>query len=247
MKIEELKKEKWVAETYKDFIGLLTSFADEKYGVFNSKIIPNLGKSYNVRMPILRKMVKAIIKNPDMNSFYNFVSAGDSYEEKLLQGMLLPKIDFKSSSEMFTSIDYYLLKINNWALCDSFVNNIKPLVLNNKDMFFEKVNYYAKSPNPWCIRFGLGLLNSYFCELENLDFIFSIIKDINTDNHYVNMAVAWLISCCYLTDKNKTKVFITSEYISDWCRNKSIQKIIASLKTSAEEKEDMKKLRKYRA
>lgn len=247
MNMEELKSIEWNGKTYKFFTELLSSLSEADYGAFNAKIIPNLGFSYNVRMPILRKIAKQLEKNKDIENFYNFVSSGSSYEEKLLQGILFSRIGFKSNLDMFNSIDYYIFKIDNWALCDSFASNIKPLVLKNKDMFFNKIINYLQSKNPWSIRFGLVLLNNYFTEGQHLENIFKMINDIDCHDYYVNMAVAWLVSSCYLVDKTATKEFICHGQMNDWCINKSIQKIVESLRVNSAEKEDVKKLRKRKS
>lgn len=244
MKIEELDQIEWNADSYKTFTKLLQSLSDEAYGKFNSRIIPDIGFSYSIRMPILRKVAKKLEKNKELESFYNFVSAGSSYEEKLLQGMLMYKMNFKSFSDMMCSIDYYIRKINNWALCDSFVSNIKKLVEGNKEEFFSVIPKYIKSSDPWPVRFALVVLNNYYTEEAHLDFIFNSIQALENHHYYVNMGVAWLISTCYLVNKEKTKLFIQSGQMDDWCVNKSIQKIIESLRVSLEEKEDLKKLRK---
>lgn len=247
MDVDELKKIEWDGEAYKKFISLLASFGDEEYGKFNSRIIPNIGRSYNVRMPELKKIAKAIEKNRDFESFYNFLCSGSSYEEKLLQGILFSRVKFKSSTDMFSSIDYYILKINNWALCDSFVSNIKPLVLKDKELFFQKAKKYIKSDNMWAVRFGLVLMNNYYADTEHLNEIFVSLKQISCSEYYVNMAVAWLISSCYLADKERTKEFLTGGHLNDWCINKSIQKIVESLRVSTQEKEDIKKLKKKKS
>lgn len=244
--MEELELIEWNAETYRSFTELLQSLSDEAYGKFNSKIIPNLGFSYYVRMPQLRNIAKAVEKNKDMESFYNFISAGSSYEEKLLQGILIGKMKFKSFSDMMSTIDYYIKKINNWALCDSFVSNIKKLVKENKEEFLSVIPKYISSSEPWSARFALVTLNNYYTEEAYLALIFDSIRSLENNDYYVNMAVAWLISTCYLINREKTKIFIKSGQMDDWCINKSIQKIVESLRVSLEEKEDIKKLRKRR-
>ncbi|MDP4089497.1 MAG: DNA alkylation repair protein [Bacillota bacterium] len=247
MELEELKKVEWFGDAYKEFIALLASYGDEEYGRFNSRIIPDVGESFNVRMPVLRKIAREVEKNRDMNSFYNFVSSGGSYEEKLLQGILFSRLDFKSFSDMFNGIDYYILKMNNWAICDSFVTNIKPLVIKNRELFFQRAENYIESDNPWAVRFGLVLMNNYFKEEEYLKEIFRRIKEVKIQDYYVNMAVAWLLSSCYLVDRERTKEFLTGNHVDDWCINKAIQKIVESLRVSTLEKEDIKKLKKKKS
>ena len=58
------------------------------------------------------------------------------------------------------------------------------------------------------------------------------------------MAVAWLLSICYIKYKEKTLAFLKTTTIDTWIYNKAIQKTIESTRVSKKEKLDLKKLKR---
>lgn len=243
MDFKDLPNIKWDKESLSEFRDFLKSLGDKKYADFNAKIIPDRGKTYGVRNPDLKKVEKSFKKSQNAKELYEILDGTDIYDEKLLRGFLVSKIQFNSSIEMFDCIDSYIKCINNWALCDSFVGSLKNFVKKNKDEFYKKIKIYLKSENEWERRFGLILLNGYFKEEKYIEDIFSILPYINTDEYYVKMGMSWLISTLYLTDKNKTIEFLKERKIEKWCINKSIQKIRESYRVPDEDKEFLKTLK----
>lgn len=230
MHTENLQTIKWNKENYYQFLKLLEELGEEQYFKFSFKIIPELGFSYGVRMPILRKISKEVSKNVELNKFYNLLDEGRSYEEKLIQGMLIPKLKYLDTKELFEYIELYILRINNWALCDTFVSSLRPVIIKNQDAFFVRIKKYLNSKNAWEVRFGLILLNNYYADENHLKKIFSLITTVNNDNYYVKMGIAWLLSTCYFQNRELTIEFINSNKITVWCKNKALQKILESKK-----------------
>ncbi|WP_102398856.1 DNA alkylation repair protein [Haloimpatiens massiliensis] len=244
MDVDNLSIIQWNKEKYEEFKEFLYSIKDEEYKKFNEKIIPDLGKSIGIRIPILKKISKSLCKNNDLMNFYNFLEEGDTYEEKLIQGMLLPNLPYEDTKNMFNNIDLYILRIHNWALCDSFVGSLKKVVKESRESFFIRTKKYIRSANPWEIRFGLVLLNNYFTDQKHIEDIFLMIRYVDSKEYYVVMGMAWLISTCYFVDGSLALEFIESEKISREVRNKSIQKILESKRLSEEERVNIKNLRK---
>lgn len=243
MNIEELKDIKWDERNLKIFNQFLKELGEEDYAEFNRRIIPDMGDAYGIRVPILRKISNNIGKSKNIRELYDYLRDKEVYEEKLLQGMIIPKLDYENVEEILKAIDEYILRINNWAICDSFVSTLKQIVNKNRELFFNKIKEYVKSDNPWEIRFGLILLNNYYSTNEYLDFIFDTVSSIKSQHYYVKMGIAWLISTCYISNKDKVTEFIKSNSMDKWCRNKSIQKIVESTRVSKEEKLEIKKLK----
>ncbi|WP_138203782.1 DNA alkylation repair protein [Haloimpatiens lingqiaonensis] len=244
MDVYDLSNTQWNKKSYEEFKEFLYSIRDEEYKKFSERIIPNLGKAIGIRMPELKKISKSLFKNKDIMSFYNFLEEGDTYEEKIIQGILLPNLPYEDTKEIFNNIDLYILRIHNWALCDSFVASLKKVVNKNKESFFIRTKKYIRSTNPWEIRFGLVLLNNYFTDEKHIEDIFLMIKYVDNKEYYVTMGMAWLISTCYFVDNVLTIEFINSDKISKEVRNKSIQKILESKRLSQEEREHIKSIRK---
>ena len=91
--------------------------------------------------------------------------------------------------------------------------------------------------NPWEQRFIFVMLLAYYVEEKYLKDIFKICEKIKSDEYYVNMAKAWLLSVCYVKFKNETYNFLEKTNLDDWTVNKSIQKVRESLRVTKEEKE----------
>ena len=73
-------------------------------------------------------------------------------------------------------------------------------------------------------------------EEDYLDMIFGLCDKYNTNDYYVNMAVAWLISICYIKYPDITIKYIKNNKLDDFTHNKVIQKIRESYRVSREDK-----------
>jgi len=85
----------------------LEVFGDEKYRLFNAKIIPTKQIMIGVRVPILRKIAKEII-NHDAVAFLRLPKQ-NIYELVLLEGIVLSYCKFHKHSSTFTF--YVVLKL----------------------------------------------------------------------------------------------------------------------------------------
>lgn len=209
---------------YNDFLNELYSLKDLKYKEFNSKIVC-ADNIIGVRTPELKKIAKTIAKG-DYISFFK-ENKHKYYEETLVHGLVLGylSLDFV---ELKYYIDDFLPYINNWAICDMTVSNLKIFSKTKcKDVLFKEIKKYIKDNNPWINRFGYVLLLDYFIEDKYIDEIFELCKNYK-DHYYVKMGIAWLISVCFIKQKEKTLKFLESNKLDDWTYNKAIQKIIES-------------------
>ena len=239
MEIESLtfKTEK----EYKEFLDYLFSIRDIKYRDFNAKIIvPVDSEIIGIRTPILRDIGKKIAKISAEN-FLNlfeklFIKKKIKYhEEKVLYGFILgySKIDFQ---ERLKRIDFFINIIDNWAVCDIVDSSFK-FINKNKEDFYTYLTSKLSATNPWEQRFIFVMLLAYYVEEKYLKDIFKICEKIKSDEYYVKMAKAWLLSVCYVKHKNETYKFLKKTKLDDWTINKSIQKVRESLRVTKEEKE----------
>lgn len=223
-------------KNYDDLIELLYKNQDLKYKDFHSKIIMS-DNLIGVRTPILKDISKNLTS--DYKSFIKY-NRHQFYEDTIIHGIMLGylKIDF---NELLKLIDNFLPFINNWAICDITVSNLKQFK-NNKELGFEKVKEYIISNNPWIKRFGYVILLNYYIDDNYIDEIFKLIK--NSNEYYVKMSIAWLLSMCYIKYKDKTLKYLNTAPLDNWTYNKTIQKIIESNRIEKDEKENLKKLKK---
>ena len=125
--------------------------------------------------------------------------------------------------------------INNWALCDLFCSNIK-FVKNNKKEVFNCILDNIDNDNLWIRRLCFVLLLDYYIEPDYIDIIFELCDTYNTNDYYVEMSVSWLISICYIKEKDKTIKYLDSNKLNEFTYNKALQKIIESKRITKQEK-----------
>lgn len=209
---------------YEDFLTELYSLQDLKYKEFHSKLIMS-DKLIGVRTPELKRIAKVIARSNYEDFFKE--NRHELYEENLVHGLVLGylKLDF---NELKPLVDDFIPYIDNWAVCDATVANLKVYKKNKtKDIVFNEIKNYLKNDNPWINRFGYVLLLEYFIEEKYMDEIFELCENYK-DHYYVKMAIAWLISMCYIKYKGRTITFLKKHKLDVWTHNKAIQKIIDS-------------------
>lgn len=215
------------------------NLADEKYREFHSGLCPNTENIVGVRVPVLRNYAKELIKE-GFEENYNKIGT-DYYEEIMLKGMMigLEKMDTDTKLKYTKEFIPY---IDNWAICDVFVAGLK---IKEKDKFYNFIqSYLENNKTEFEIRFGIVSLLDYFIDEQHLQEIFKITDKIKRDEYYIEMAIAWLISICYIKFPKETEKYLRNNKLSDFAYNKSIQKIIESRRISEEEKNKLRKMKR---
>ena len=233
-----LVRDSWNKTEYKKFIDYLFKIRDIKYRDFHC----GLGVGDNVievSTPILKKIAKDIGKG-NYREFLQLLGE-DYYEEITLYGFIICNI--KDINESISCLNSYKQRINNWASCDLFCSGYK-IVNKNKDCFWKYINDNISSDNLWIRRMFFVLILSYYVEEEYLEDIFRLCDNYNTNDYYVQMAVAWLISICYIKYSVITLVYIKNNKLDNFTHNKAIQKIRDSYRVSSEDKEYLNGLKR---
>lgn len=216
----------------------LLKLKDERYALFHQKLLKNDEiKVIGIRTPELKKIAKNIAQN-DYMSFLNN-NPCKYYEEVVLYGLVITYLD--NFDEAIILFEKYIDYIDNWASCDIVVANFK-LIKKNKEKMLKHIKRYINSKNSWHIRVGLVLLLTYYIEEDYLDLIYNISNSIKSDDYYVKMANAWLISICLIKYYDKTIKFLKTSSLDIWTYNKALQKGIESQRII--DKEALRKLKK---
>lgn len=231
-----LRKDKWTKEDYNNFIKYLYTIKEEDYKKFQEKIIPNK-KIIGIRTNKLKSIAKEIYK-ANYQEFINVIE-NNYYEENILYGLILTNI--KDINIQLIYLNKYKLIIDNWASCDLTISNLK-IVKDNKEIFFNFILKNINNKYPYTKRFCYVLLLNYFIEEKYLNQIFNLCNIENND-YYVNMSIAWLLSICYIKYKKETLKFLENNKLNKFTYNKTIQKIIESNQILKKEKIKLKKLK----
>ena len=146
---------------------------------------------------------------------------------------------------MKNRVDDFVPWIDNWAVNDTFCSTFK-IIKNFYGEFFEHIETYLKSENPWAVRVGLVLMMNYYLTDEYIDRVLERAGNVRSDEYYVQMGKAWLIATAAAKFRDKTMNFIRTVELDDKTFNMTVQKCIDSYRISAEDKNYLKRLRKER-
>jgi 3-methyladenine DNA glycosylase AlkD len=210
----------------------LLALVDEKYRKFSSSLTPGTDNILGVRLPALRKIGKKIAK-ADWRSYLE-TARDDSFEETLLQGMVIGYADMELT-ERLVMIKTYLPKIDNWSICDSFCTGLK-FTKQHKEEVWLFLQPYLQSNEVYEIRFGVVMFITYFLEDCYLEPMFRNFNAIDCDNYYVKMAVAWAITSCFTVFPEMTMIYLKANDLDDFTYNKALQKITESRQVNPEMK-----------
>ena len=217
----------------------LISLSDEKYRDFHKNLCPGVENILGVRLPILRKISKNLAKD----NYIDYLNNKDLkyYEEIMIKGLTIGYIKVDNDTR-FDYIKNFIPYIDNWAVCDSFCNNLK---FTNKNMneVWNFLMTYLSSSNEFELRFVIVMILNYFLTEEFIDDVLNIFNNIHHEGYYVKMAVAWAISFAYIHFPQKTLEFLKNNNLDKFTYNKSLQKIIESNRVSKDDKDLMRSMK----
>lgn len=220
----------------------LLDLSDKKYHDFHSSLCPGTDNIIGVRVPVLRNYAKELFEQQDWKKTINEID-NQYYEEIMLQGMLIGQVKNEDINTILKYVEDYVPKIDNWAICDVFCAGLKITKKNKKEMW-DFIQRYLKSDKEFEIRFAVVMILDYYIEKQYLEEIFNIFDNIQNEEYYVKMAVAWAISVCLIKYYNETIDYLDKSRIDKWTFNKSIQKAIESYRISDDKKDILRNFKK---
>ena len=214
---------------------------DIKYRDFSDKLSKTYLKKIGVRIPVLRNYAKTLLKKYSLNELFNNIDE-EYYEEIMLKGMIIG-LDKKLNEEEFLSlIKEFVPKINDWAICDTFVASLKLTKKYSKKTWL-LLKKYVKSNKEFEIRFSLVMMLNYYLNDNYINEIYLLLDDIKCDKYYVKMAEAWLLSYMFINYYDKTIYYLENSNIDKWTYHKAITKALESFRISDMRKEELRKIR----
>lgn len=235
----EWNKTSWSEQDYQLLCHELRGLADEPYREFHQKLITDHSVVVGVRMPQLRRLAKEIAKGNGETLFPLLQET--VYEEMMLYGLVLgyQKGDF---SHLLAQLDDFILKINNWAVCDCTVAGLTA-VKKEREGFFRFLQPYLIAEDEFALRFAVVSLMHYYTDALWLDRVFTVYRRVKHPGYYVKMAVAWGVAEAYVKDQEKTTALLKEGCLDRETQNKAVQKIRDSYRVTAADKEAVKQWR----
>ena len=222
----------------------LEELADEEYRKFHTGLCPKSSEILGVRVPILRNFAKEIVKEGNIEEYLEN-ALDNSYEEILLQGMVLGL--WKTNIENFSKyLEKFIPKINSWAVCDVSVAGFK-ITKKNMEYMWDFLQKYLKSNKEFELRFAIVMLLDFHITDEYIDKVLQILNNIENDEYYVKMAIAWTLQVAFVKFPNETMKLLKNNKIDDWTYNKALQKIIESYRVDENTKNEIRKMKRNNA
>ena len=160
------------------------------------------------------------------------------YDENMLHSILISSM--KDYDELIANLEAFLPYIDNWAVCDC----ISPKIIKKySDKFYKFIVKCLDSKHTYTIRFAIVMLLQFYLD-ENFDKThLDLVKNIKSDEYYVNMAKAWYFSMALIKQYDSTITLIKEKSMDKFVQNKSIQKARESYKIDDETKKYLLKFK----
>ena len=216
--------------------------ADPSYKDFHKKLIPTIDEStlLGVRSPKAQAIAKKYAGTPEGEEF--LLSLPHTYyDENIVHAFMLGKLRLPKD-EIKERIFKFLPYIDNWAVCDGLVAHLKHFFKDKADAFPFVLS--CLEGEPYTVRFGLVCLLNYYITDEYIDELLEICTRVRSDEYYVNMALAWLVSFMVIKQYEKTIPLLLEDKLDTWVHNKAIQKSCESYRVNDEQKKFLKNLRR---
>ena len=212
---------------------------DEKYKLFNSKLVTTKYPILGVRVPILRAYAKQVLKT---NEWKEIINEKPHYHEDIqLKAFIIAAapMELKHRQQQLEALFPYL---DNWQTVDGLCSSLKE-VKKNKSHYWNWLSSLRGTNEPFVLRFIIVIYLTYFLD-DYLDDILNYLQSVKSNHYYVKMAIAWAVSIAYIKNEEKVITFLNETKMDDWTYNKALQKIIESTQISNEKKVKIKRMKK---
>lgn len=222
-----------------DIREILFSKKDEGYKEFTTKIIPNIDSEsiIGVRTNILRKYARTLSKDEEVENFLKDLPH-KYYEENQLHAFIIERE--KDYPSLIKYLDDFLKYIDNWATCDS----LSPVLFKKEKK--KTKDYILKlldSDKTYVKRFAIvSSLKFYLKDEIDMDLFYKIMK-IQSQEYYLNMAIAWYMSYVIIHHYDFSIKYLEGNDLSDFVFSMSIRKALDSRQVDKDKKENLKRIK----
>lgn len=217
----------------------IESLVDPDYQLFQQKLVPTVNNLLGVRIPVLRKLAVELAAG-DWRG-YLAAARADSYEEAMLQGMVIARAKM-SPTERIELIEAFLPRVDNWAVCDIFCGELK-FAAKNQPQLLELLLRCADKQETFSVRFATVMLMQYYLDDAYFKRSLRLFVQMDQEEYYIAMAVAWAISVCFVKHRTETLALLQQGALRPRTQRMALQKIVESRQVSAEDKQLMRTLR----
>ena len=217
----------------------LFELQDLKYKEFSCKLMPTVNPDtvIGVRTPELRKLAREYARTPQAEEFLTALPH-KYYEENNLHGFLIETM--RDYDLAIQALEAFLPYIDNWATCDL----ISPKVFKKHlPELYEKIKVWLKSDRTYTVRFGTGMLLSFYLGDAFRPEMPELVAGIHSEEYYINMMIAWYFATALAKQPDAVMPFLQEQRLEKRTHNMTIQKAIESYRISDEMKVRLRTLK----
>ena len=229
--------------TYEETLAELSAMKDEKYRIFNERIVNvPAGTSIGVRTPLLRDYAKKFVKRKDFSFAELFSWPNGLYEIRLLKCLCVgyAKVPFAEKEAL---IEECLPVVDGWGVCDLFCSTLKE-VKKHREEFLSEIEKYVAQGTEFSQRFAYVMLLGCYMDGQYLSAVFSLLERANTQYYYTHMGAAWLLAEVLVKFYDAGVRFLQEGALDGKTKAKAIQKACESYRLTEDQKKYLKSLKK---
>lgn len=217
----------------------LLEMSDARYREFTMPLIPGVENVIGIRLPQLRSIARTVARG-DWRAY--LASAEELYyEERMLQGMVIAYARC-TPREKLEHVARFLPKIDNWAVCDSFCWRLRA---DEREPMWEFIQPLFRSEEQYRLRFAVVMALGNFVDEEHLEPLLEHLAAFRHEAYYARMGVAWAVSVCFVKFPERTMRWLRNACpLDDWTYNKSLQKIVESLRATDTDKAEIRAMKR---
>ena len=220
---------KYDKKTFKKELLLLS---DEKYQQFLAKLGIGELKPIGIKIPELKKIAKQMAQS----NWQEFFDAEPNFcpEVIMLKGLCLgyAKIDF---DEFLIYLKKMFEIVESWSETDTTAPACR-IIAKNKQRIWQEIQPYLFCGKEYKTRLAIIILLDYYLTDEWIDKVLELLPQIEQGQYYVDMAIAWTLSVCFVKFRDKTLEVFEQKRFSKFVQNKAIQKCRESFRVSGTDK-----------
>ena len=191
--------------------------------------------SFGISVPELRKLARKVAKE-DYKYFVEN-NPNNTFELQLLHAFVIgyAKDDIRTLLRYFKK---FIPFADSWGLTDSLCQNFK-IARKYPQEVWDFIMHYKNSRKEFESRIVAVMLLSHYLTDEYIDRVIDVLNNLNTDDYYSQMGVAWAFATVMGKYPQKCLAFLRSRAckLDNQTRQKTIQKIKESFRVSKEIKE----------
>lgn len=217
----------------------LFALRDEEYARFQQKLIPNVPEEHfiGVRTPLLRKLAKRLVREPDWGGFLNALPH-TYFDENQLHAFGISET--KEFSVCIAEVERFLPYVDNWATCDQ----LSPKCFaRHKAELLPYLQKWLASGETYTVRFGLGMLMQHYLDKDFQPEYLDWAAAVHSEEYYVRMMQAWYFATALAKQWEEALAYVTEGRLEKWVHNKTIQKAVESNRISPEQKAFLRTLK----